>query len=192
MVHFYRAAPQPKSQTETYVMYGLLAVAVLLGLFYLYKRNQKKLNNDSRETPESSMAPMTPMASMAPMTPMASMAPMASIKLAGTSWKRYVSPDYGGPLTESNYDFLVFDAQKGVTVKTGDFDKRKLVPELAVIYSDDGNMRGRLDNKESPNTVMTYRFEVDKDYGNLLVITTSDNKVYKLIKTSEPTAPDTA
>ena len=183
MVHFYRAAPQPKSQTETYVMYGLLAVAVLLGLFYLYKRNQKKLNNDSRETPESSMAPMTPMASMAP---------MASIKLAGTSWKRYVSPDYGGPLTESNYDFLVFDAQKGVTVKTGDFDKRKLVPELAVIYSDDGNMRGRLDNKESPNTVMTYRFEVDKDYGNLLVITTSDNKVYKLIKTSEPTAPDTA
>ena len=177
MVHFYRAAPQPKSQTETYVMYGLLAVAVLLGLFYLYKRNQKKSNNDSRETPEPSMAPM------------ASMAPS---KLAGTSWKRYVSPDYGGPLTESNYDFLVFDAQKGVTVKTGDFDKRKLVPELAVIYSDDGKMRGRLDNKESPNTVMTYRFEVDKDYGNLLVITTSDNKVYKLIKTTEPTAPDTA
>ena len=165
MVHFYRAAPQPKSETETYIMYGLVAVAIILGLFYLYRRNQKKS------------------------------------KLAGTSWKRYVSPDYsysdpnskGQQITESRFDFLVFDAQKGVTVKTGAFAKRDLVPELAVTYSDDGKMRGRLDENEKPNTDMTYSFEVDKHYGNLLVITTiPDNKVYKLIKTSEPTAPDTA
>jgi hypothetical protein len=177
MVHFYRAAPQPKNQTQTYVMYGLLAVAVIFGLFYLYKRNQN--NSSANETPASSV---TPMASVAPM---ASMRPTAApIKLQGTTWKSFMTPDYI-PFDSDRYDFIVFDAQKGTAVKTVDGVNKLAEPGIGIVtYSDDnGQMKGKLYDTEPTGMNMTYSFEDDESYGKLLVISTQNNKIYKLIKT---------
>ena len=50
MVHFYRAAPQqPKDETQLYLMYGLLAVAVILGGLYFYRRHKQKKQKEHNE-----------------------------------------------------------------------------------------------------------------------------------------------
>lgn len=174
------SAQQTKSQTGKYVMYGLLAVGVIIGLFYLYKRNQK--NSSESET----MAPMTPMASMTPMAPMASMRPTtAPIKLQGTTWKSYMTPDYI-PFGSDKYDFIIFDAQKGTAVKTVDGINKLAESGIGIVNYSDGQMTGKLYDTEPTNMSMTYSFEDDQSYGKILVISTQNNKIYKLIKTDPP------
>ena len=161
-------------QTGKYVMYGLLAVAVILGLFYLYKRNQK--NSTSNET----IAPMTPMTPMTPMRPTT-----APIKLQGTAWKSYMTPDYI-PFGADKYDFIIFDAQKGTAVKTVDGINKIAESGIGIVNYSDGQMTGKLYDTEPTNMSMTYSFEDDQSYGKLLVISTQNNKIYKLIKTDPP------
>ena len=171
------SAQQTKSQTGKYVMYGLLAVGVIIGLFYLYKRNQK--NSSESET----MAPMTPMESI---TPMASMRPTtAPIKLQGTTWKSYMTPDYI-PFGSDKYDFIIFDAQKGTAVKTVDGINKLAESGIGIVNYSDGQMTGKLYDTEPTNMSMTYSFEDDQSYGKILVISTQNNKIYKLIKTDPP------
>ena len=171
------SAQQTKSQTGKYVMYGLLAVGVIIGLFYLYKRNQK--NSSESET----MAPMTPMESI---TPMASMRPTtAPIKLQGTTWKSYMTPDYI-PFGSDKYDFIIFDAQKGTAVKTVDGINKLAESGIGIVNYSDGQMTGKLYDTEPTNMSMTYSFEDDDSYGKILVISTQNNKIYKLIKTDPP------
>ena len=158
-------------QTGKYVMYGLLAVAVILGLFYLYKRNQK--NSSANET----IAPMTPMASMRPTS--------APIKLQGTAWKSYMTPDYI-PFGSDKYDFIIFDAQKGTAVKTVDGINKIAESGIGIVNYSDGQMTGKLYDTEPTNMSMTYSFEDDQSYGKLLVISTQNNNIYKLIKTDPP------
>ena len=166
-------------QTGKYVMYGLLAVAVILGLFYLYKRNQK--NSSANET----IAPMTPMVSMTPMTPMTMRPTSAPIKLQGTAWKSYMTPDYI-PFGSDKYDFIIFDAQKGTAVKTVDGINKIAESGIGIVNYSDGQMTGKLYDTEPTNMSMTYSFEDDQSYGKLLVISTQNNKIYKLIKTDPP------
>jgi len=171
---------QTKSQTGKYVMYGLLAVAVIIGLFYLYKRNQK---NSSESETIAPISPMTSMTPMAPMTPMASMRPTtAPIKLQGTTWKSYMTPDYI-PFGSDKYDFIIFDAQKGTAVKTVDGINKLAESGIGIVNYSDGQMTGKLYDTEPTNMSMTYSFEDDQSYGKLLVISTQNNKIYKLIKT---------
>ena len=90
MVHLYRAAPESASDTNTYLMYGLGAVAVILGLIFLYRYSMKRKSSDRDHDsmPTMSGGMQTPRAA----DPTAAAPTQAS--LVGTSWK-FVSPVAG-------------------------------------------------------------------------------------------------
>jgi len=71
MVHLYRAAPE-SSDTNTYLMYGLGAVALIIGLIFLYRRQKKshhKNDDEKRQTVSPSTRPSTTPSTPANMTP---------------------------------------------------------------------------------------------------------------------------
>jgi hypothetical protein len=67
MVHLYRAAPDAPSNTNTYIMYGLGAVAVILGIIFLYRRQKKTHQNKDDEKEVEKGQPVSP--STAPSMP---------------------------------------------------------------------------------------------------------------------------
>lgn len=138
MVHFYRAAPQPKSETETYIMYGLVAIAIILGLFYLYRRNRNRRNNSSPSVYPSSYPSPSP-----------SVVPVSQ-ELYGT-WKFYGQPEAEPDVIHS---FLTFGAnKKGNTTSNGFLSDIEYSSESQMIRGKKGqeqrNMKYRIIEEES-------------------------------------------
>ena len=67
MVHFYRAAPQqPKNDMQEYLMYGLLAVALILGVVYFYRRHKQKKEKENKDMENKDKNPATASPSASP------------------------------------------------------------------------------------------------------------------------------
>lgn len=144
MVHFYRAAPQPKNETETYIMYGLVAIAIILGLFYLYRRNRIRRNNSSPSVYPSSSPSSYP--SVHP-----SSASSVSQELYGTSWKFYGQPDSQPDVLHT---FLTFGSNnKGNATSAGFLTDIEYSPESQMIRGKKGpeqrNMKYHIVEEES-------------------------------------------
>ena len=162
MVHFYRAAPQPKSETETYIMYGLVAIAIILGLFYLYRRNRR--NNSSYPSQSPSVVPV-------------------SQELYGT-WKFYGQPEAEPEVLNS---FLTFGAnKKGNTTSNGFLSDIEYSSESQMIRGKKGqeqrNMKYRIIEEESIDDPKKMEKVLIIDY-----VIGNNNIPYKLSFVSSPT-----
>lgn len=175
MVHFYRAAPQPKSETETYIMYGLVAIAIILGLFYLYRRNRR--NNSSYPSSPPSSYPPSSYPSQSP-----SVVPVSQ-ELYGT-WKFYGQPEAEPEVLNS---FLIFGAnKKGNTTSNGFLSDIEYSSESQMIRGKKGqvqrNMKYRIIEEESIDDPKKMEKVLIIDY-----VIGNNNIPYKLSFVSSPT-----
>lgn len=170
MVHFYRAAPQqPKNDMQEYLMYGLLAVALILGLFYLYKRSRH-----NKASPSSSPSSF-----------------QVSQELTGASWKFY-----GQPANEPDVvnGILTFGNNQGNVNVNGFLSNISYNTSSQMISGRKGqnqvNMKYRIVQEEAVDDSKKLEKVLIIDY------TTSDGNYvpYKLILVTSPTtaAPTTA